>query len=487
MKTSQIGWMSRKRTKRTERTIPSPVARTTRSEHDRDQLEPLDPWRQAVRQREHEHGDEVHPEVEQRGERHRQRDHHPREAHLAQQRLALNEALHATRRRLGEIGPQHDPGEQVDAVVGDALADLEDDREDEVQHAEEQQRPHQRPQVPERRTEVAQLELGPRERQRQLDETGGCRRRGLTVRRAGAASVLIREQASSGGVIGALRVSGHNRGGERAVDPARRGARRRSAATLSCAFLCTAATSTSWAACAACSPTPRRSSRSSSATTPARTRAPMTSSRSSPASTEPSTTVYYLRRERNLGFPANVNGAFDLTAPADVVVLNSDVVVAEGWLEGMREAAYADSRVATATALTNHGSLVSVPNRRPVPALPAEWSLDAASAVVRARSLKLRPRLPTAIGHCIYVRRSALELVGDVRPRIHPRLWRGGRLLAALRSERPQPRARRRCAGPSPRRRELLPKRQVATRSQDEHEKIIAATVSLLPRQRPNA
>ncbi len=122
--------------------------------------------------------------------------------------------------------------------------------------------------------------------------------------------------------------------------------------------------------------------------------------------------LYYLRRERNLGFPANVNGAFEMAAPADVVVLNSDVVVGEGWLEGMRDAAYVDSRVATATALTNHGSLVSVPDRRPSAQLPPEWSLDAASAVVRARSLRLRPRLPTAIGHCIYVRRSALELVG---------------------------------------------------------------------------
>jgi GT2 family glycosyltransferase/glycosyltransferase involved in cell wall biosynthesis len=122
--------------------------------------------------------------------------------------------------------------------------------------------------------------------------------------------------------------------------------------------------------------------------------------------------VYYLRRERNLGFPANVNGAFDMAAPADVVVLNSDVVVGEGWLEGLRDAAYSDSRVATATALTNHGSLVSVPDRRPAPKLPPEWSLDAASAVVRARSLKLRPRLPTGIGHCMYVRRSALELIG---------------------------------------------------------------------------
>jgi glycosyltransferase involved in cell wall biosynthesis/GT2 family glycosyltransferase len=122
---------------------------------------------------------------------------------------------------------------------------------------------------------------------------------------------------------------------------------------------------------------------------------------------------FYMRHERNLGFPANVNHGFAAAAPADVVVLNSDVVVAAGWLEGLREAAYSDSRIATATALTNHGSLVSVPERRPASQLPPEWTLDLASEAVRAKSLRLRPRLPTAIGHCVYVRRQALDLVGD--------------------------------------------------------------------------
>ena len=122
--------------------------------------------------------------------------------------------------------------------------------------------------------------------------------------------------------------------------------------------------------------------------------------------------LFYLRREQNVGFPANVNGAFAMAAPADVVILNSDCVVADGWLEGLRAAAYSDSRVATATTLTNHGSVVSVPDGKPVSGLPQGWSLDAAAAAIRERSLRVRPRLPTAIGHCMYVRRSALELVG---------------------------------------------------------------------------
>ena len=130
--------------------------------------------------------------------------------------------------------------------------------------------------------------------------------------------------------------------------------------------------------------------------------------------------LVYMRQERNVGFPNNVNAAFAAAGLADVVVLNSDCLVAEGWLEGLREAAYVDSTVATATALTNHGSLVSVPDRGPQRRLPEHWSLDEAAAAVRERSLRIRPRLPTAIGHCMLIRRTALELVGDFDPAFTP-------------------------------------------------------------------
>src|SRR5581483_5215028 len=130
--------------------------------------------------------------------------------------------------------------------------------------------------------------------------------------------------------------------------------------------------------------------------------------------------IFYARRERNVGFPLNANAGFASAAPADVVVLNSDCVVADGWLEGLRDAAYSDSRVATATALTNHGTLVSVPDRWPRARLPQEWNFDDAAAAVRARSLRIRPRLPTAVGHCMLIRRSALELVGEFDPAFSP-------------------------------------------------------------------
>ncbi|HET9050802.1 MAG TPA: glycosyltransferase [Candidatus Dormibacteraeota bacterium] len=123
--------------------------------------------------------------------------------------------------------------------------------------------------------------------------------------------------------------------------------------------------------------------------------------------------VVYTRQPRNLGFVGNVNTVFAMAAPADVVILNSDCVVGAGWLEGLRDAAFSDATIATVTPLTNHGTLVSVPHRNtPQPALPQSWTVDQAAAAVRRASPRLRPRLPTAIGHCMYIRRTALDLVG---------------------------------------------------------------------------
>ncbi len=92
------------------------------------------------------------------------------------------------------------------------------------------------------------------------------------------------------------------------------------------------------------------------------------------------------------------------TSPADgdVVLLEPGCVVADGWLDGLRDAAASDGAVATVSALTHQD--VNVP---PGP------NLDDDAATARTRSLRLRPRLPAAHGPCVYARRSALELIGQ--------------------------------------------------------------------------
>lgn len=123
--------------------------------------------------------------------------------------------------------------------------------------------------------------------------------------------------------------------------------------------------------------------------------------------------VVVLEHLENRGYVQSCNDAFAATPGLDVVLLNSDVVVGAEWLERLKGAAYSADVVATATTLTNHGTIVSVPWRNtPVPTLPAEMTPADAARRVAAGSRRLRPSIPTAIGHCCYVRRNALDLVG---------------------------------------------------------------------------
>jgi glycosyltransferase involved in cell wall biosynthesis len=89
-------------------------------------------------------------------------------------------------------------------------------------------------------------------------------------------------------------------------------------------------------------------------------------------------------------------------AAADLVVIEPGCVVAAGWLDALREVARSATTIATATALTQHDL--------------GDWTdhdaLEQAAAALRARSPRLRPRIPPGGGACVYVRRSAIELVG---------------------------------------------------------------------------
>ena len=97
--------------------------------------------------------------------------------------------------------------------------------------------------------------------------------------------------------------------------------------------------------------------------------------------------------------------AFAATAPADVVLIRPGCVAAPGWLEALREAAYASSTTATATALTQHdlGGALEPSEQAP---------FEHAAAELRAGSLRVRPRIEAPDGTCVYVRRGAIELAG---------------------------------------------------------------------------
>jgi glycosyltransferase involved in cell wall biosynthesis len=106
---------------------------------------------------------------------------------------------------------------------------------------------------------------------------------------------------------------------------------------------------------------------------------------------------------------AAVNRAIEQASPADIVVLDEPCLVSAGWIELLADAARADTNTASASALTDAGTPLALQ-------APSEPHADFAqlAAGVSARTLGLRPRLSRAVAPCVYIRRDALQLVGEL-------------------------------------------------------------------------
>ena len=142
--------------------------------------------------------------------------------------------------------------------------------------------------------------------------------------------------------------------------------------------------------------------------------------------------VVLYHRQENGGFTRACNDAFAATAGRDVIIVNSDVVVGAEWLSRLSDAANSSPSIATASTLTNHGTMVSVPDRnRPSDRLPPGITADEAARRIAANSLRLRPTVPTAIGHCMYIKRGGTRRRRRLRRVVRDGVRRGTGLLPA--------------------------------------------------------
>ena len=118
-----------------------------------------------------------------------------------------------------------------------------------------------------------------------------------------------------------------------------------------------------------------------------------------------------LRNERNLGFTATANRGMT-HSDADVVLLNSDTIVTHGWLDALARCAASDARIATVTPFSNNAEICSFPRFCEDNRWPDDGDPERTRAALADAAVPTYPDLPTGVGFCMFVRRTAIQALG---------------------------------------------------------------------------
>jgi GT2 family glycosyltransferase/glycosyltransferase involved in cell wall biosynthesis len=134
------------------------------------------------------------------------------------------------------------------------------------------------------------------------------------------------------------------------------------------------------------------------------------------------TGFHLLTNSQNLGYTATINRGIKWCDQDDVVLLNSDTIVHEGWIEGLRIIACRVPKAGTVTAMGDNSGAFAFPNPN-VPNLIPDWA-DSKTWVHRILSFthECEPvEVPTGNGFCMYVRRDLIEHIGLFDAEAFPR------------------------------------------------------------------
>lgn len=124
--------------------------------------------------------------------------------------------------------------------------------------------------------------------------------------------------------------------------------------------------------------------------------------------------IVLIQNEENLGFVASVNKGMQYQKDRDVVLLNSDTVVANDWLERIEKAAYSEKNIGTVTPFSNNATICSYPyyNGEGAADLPAGISLEQLDQIFSIANKNETEEIPTAVGFCMFIKKECLEMVG---------------------------------------------------------------------------
>lgn len=119
-----------------------------------------------------------------------------------------------------------------------------------------------------------------------------------------------------------------------------------------------------------------------------------------------------VENKNNLGFVGTVNRGMRLADKNDVILLNSDTLVPDRWLDQLVSAAYSDPIIGTVTPFSNNATICSYPNFCQDNTLPIGHDVNSLNSVFHGLNSGKVLDLPTAHGFCMFIKRAVINEVG---------------------------------------------------------------------------
>jgi GT2 family glycosyltransferase/glycosyltransferase involved in cell wall biosynthesis len=124
-----------------------------------------------------------------------------------------------------------------------------------------------------------------------------------------------------------------------------------------------------------------------------------------------------IRNEEARGYTLAANQGLRQSTAAYVVLLNSDTIVTEGWLDRMVACAESDPRIGVVGPLSNTASWQSIPEIEAegdwaLNVLPEGVTIEQMGALVDRYSARLYPKMPLLNGFCLLIKRSLIDEIG---------------------------------------------------------------------------
>ena len=123
--------------------------------------------------------------------------------------------------------------------------------------------------------------------------------------------------------------------------------------------------------------------------------------------------ITLIRNEENQGFIKSVNRGMACHPDRDVILLNSDTIVANDWIERMGDCAYKAPRIGTVIPFSNNATLASFPEYMADNPMPPDMTVEALDKIFRKANTGMDVDIPTGVGFCMYIRRECLNEIGN--------------------------------------------------------------------------